>query len=155
MTVNGFNFAGTGQNMGLVFVKLKPWEERTRPEQKVKAIAQRASKFFATIRDASVIATVPPAVAELGNSSGFDLQLQDRGDRHPRPPGARQDSHAVNDVEGVEALGREILKSPVRVASLVPARCSRLSTNMTIATHTPMIAALTSSMFFAPIACTR
>ena len=79
MTVNGFNFAGTGQNMGLVFVKLKPWEERTRAEHKVKAIAQRASKYFATIRDASVIATVPPAVGELGNASGFDLQLQDRG----------------------------------------------------------------------------
>ncbi len=79
MSVNGFNFAGTGQNMGLVFLKLKPWDQRGRPEQKVKAIAQRASKFFATIRDASVIATVPPAVTELGNASGFDIQLQDRG----------------------------------------------------------------------------
>jgi len=79
MTVNGFNFAGTGQNMGLVFVKLKPWDQRRRPEQKVKAVAQRASRYFATIRDASVIATVPPAVQELGNASGFDLQLQDRG----------------------------------------------------------------------------
>jgi multidrug efflux pump len=79
MTVNGFNFAGTGQNMGLVFVKLKPWEQRSRPDQKVKAVAQRASRYFATIRDASVIATVPPAVQELGNASGFDLQLQDRG----------------------------------------------------------------------------
>ena len=79
MTVNGFNFAGTGQNMGLVFLKLKPWDQRGRSDQKVKAIAQRASKFFATIRDAQVIATVPPAVTELGNASGFDIQLQDRG----------------------------------------------------------------------------
>ena len=79
MTVNGFNFAGTGQNMGLVFIKLKHWDERREPHQKVKAIAQRATKFFSTIRDASIIATVPPAVSELGNSSGFDLQLQDRG----------------------------------------------------------------------------
>ena len=79
MTVNGFNFAGSGQNMGLVFVKLKPWDQRRRPEQKVKAVAQRAGRYFATIRDASVIATVPPAVQELGNASGFDLQLQDRG----------------------------------------------------------------------------
>ena len=78
MTVNGFNFAGSGQNMGLVFVKLKPWDQRRRPEQKVKAVAQRAGRYFATIRDASVIATVPPAVQELGNASGFDLQLQDR-----------------------------------------------------------------------------
>ncbi|MEY4763111.1 MAG: multidrug efflux transporter permease subunit [Pseudomonadota bacterium] len=79
MTVNGFNLAGTGQNMGLVFVKLKPWEERKLATQKVKAIAQRASKYFATVRDATIIAVVPPSVSELGNASGFDLQLQDRG----------------------------------------------------------------------------
>jgi len=79
MTVNGFNFAGTGQNMGLVFVKLKNWDQRREPQQKIKAIAQRATRYFSAIRDASIIVTVPPAVSELGNSSGFDLQLQDRG----------------------------------------------------------------------------
>jgi multidrug efflux pump len=33
LTVAGFNFAGTGQNSGLVFVKLRPWDERRRAEQ--------------------------------------------------------------------------------------------------------------------------
>ncbi len=78
-TVAGFSFGGSGQNMGLGFVKLKPWEQRDRPELKVKAVAGRAMGAFAKIRDAMVFAFAPPAVVELGNATGFDLQLQDRG----------------------------------------------------------------------------
>jgi len=79
LTVVGFNFAGTGQNSGLVFVKLKDWSERTRSSQSVDALAARASAYFATIREATVIAFVPPPVMELGNATGFDMQLQNRG----------------------------------------------------------------------------
>ncbi len=78
LTVAGFNFSGVGQNMGLVFVKLKDWDERGAKGQDVRSIAQRAGAYFATIRDASIFVVVPPAVTELGNASGFDLQLQDR-----------------------------------------------------------------------------
>ncbi len=79
LAVAGFSFAGSGQNMGLVFVKLKHWDERGGPGQDVKSIAARASAHFATIRDAQIFAVVQPAVSELGNASGFDMQLQDRG----------------------------------------------------------------------------
>jgi multidrug efflux pump len=79
MTISGFNFAGTGQNMGLVFVRLKDWNLRGRDDQSVRAIAQRAQRALASVRDASMIVVVPPAVSELGNASGFDLMLQDRG----------------------------------------------------------------------------
>ena len=78
MTVAGFSFAGSGQNMGFAFVHLKDWEQRTRPEQRAAAIAGRAMAAFSGIRDARVYALVPPAIVELGTSSGFDLQLQDR-----------------------------------------------------------------------------
>ena len=78
MTVNGFNFAGTGQNMGLVFLKLKHWDLRKARGQDVHSIAQRATAYFARIKDASIIVTIPPAVTELGNATGFDLQLQDK-----------------------------------------------------------------------------
>lgn len=77
--VVGFSFAGSGQNTGLVFVKLKPWEQRKRADQKVQAVANKAMGYFATLRDAQVFAFAPPAVSELGNASGFDLMLQDRG----------------------------------------------------------------------------
>ncbi|MDN0082282.1 efflux RND transporter permease subunit [Crenobacter sp. SG2305] len=78
-SVVGFSFAGRGQNMGLTFVKLKDWDERNSPDQKVGAIAGRAMAAFGKIKDAMAFAFAPPAVMELGNATGFDLQLQDRG----------------------------------------------------------------------------
>ncbi|HEU0200161.1 MAG TPA: efflux RND transporter permease subunit [Burkholderiaceae bacterium] len=77
-TVAGFSFAGSGQNMGLGFVKLKPWDERTQPELKAAAVAGRAMQTLAKVRDARVFTFMPPAVSELGNATGFDLMLQDR-----------------------------------------------------------------------------
>jgi hydrophobe/amphiphile efflux-1 (HAE1) family protein len=77
-TVAGFSFAGSGQNTGFAFIKLKPWDQRTRDDLKVGAVAGKAMAYFATLRDASVFAFAPPAVSELGNASGFDLELQDR-----------------------------------------------------------------------------
>ena len=79
LTVAGFSFAGVGQNMGLVFVKLRHWDERGGRGQDVRSIASRASAYFSTIRDAQIFAVVQPAVSELGNATGFDMQLQDRG----------------------------------------------------------------------------
>ena len=78
-TIAGFSFGGSGQNMGLGFVQLKDWDERNRPDLKVKAVAGRAMGAFSKIREAMVFAFAPPAVVELGNASGFDVQLQDRG----------------------------------------------------------------------------
>jgi multidrug efflux pump len=78
ITVAGFSFAGRGQNMAISFARLKDWDERKRPDRRVKAIAGRAMQAFAGIRDARVFAFPPPAVIELGTGSGWDLQLQDR-----------------------------------------------------------------------------
>jgi multidrug efflux pump len=79
LTVVGFNFAGTGQNSGLVFVKLKDWSERKKASQSVQALAARATRYFGSVADAMIIAIAPPAVMELGNATGFDMQLQNRG----------------------------------------------------------------------------
>ncbi|MBK1719760.1 efflux RND transporter permease subunit [Thiocystis violacea] len=79
ITVSGFSFSGQGQNMAIGFIRLKDWSQRQRPDLHVKAIAGRAMKAFAGIRDARVFAFVPPAVIELGTASGWDVQLQDRG----------------------------------------------------------------------------
>ncbi|GAB3445066.1 efflux RND transporter permease subunit [Insolitispirillum peregrinum] len=78
-TVAGFSFSGRGQNSGLGFVKLKDWDERQRPDQKAAFIARKAMGALSTVKDAMIFAFTPPAVTELGNASGFDLQLQDRG----------------------------------------------------------------------------
>ncbi|MFT5060242.1 MAG: multidrug efflux pump [Polaromonas sp.] len=78
-SVVGFSFAGQGQNLGLVFIGLKDWDERTGPSQSVQAIAGRAFGGLSQIRDAQVFPIVPPSVIELGNVSGFDFYLQARG----------------------------------------------------------------------------
>jgi multidrug efflux pump len=79
MSIAGFSFAGTGQNAALMFVKLKPWDERKATDLKVPAVLDKAMRYAATLRDAQVFAFGPPAVSELGNATGFDLMLQDRG----------------------------------------------------------------------------
>jgi len=78
-TISGMGFAGRGQNQGIVFVKLKDWGLRQRPELKAQAVANRAMGTFSRIRGAMVFAFPPPAVTELGTATGFELQLQDRG----------------------------------------------------------------------------
>ena len=76
--VAGFSFGGSGQNAGMAFVRLKPWDERPHAEQRAQAVVARAMRSFSQIRDAMVFAFAPPAALELGNASGFDLQLEDR-----------------------------------------------------------------------------
>ncbi|MBE2283428.1 MAG: efflux RND transporter permease subunit [Prosthecobacter sp.] len=77
--VLGFSFSGNAQNQVLMFVKLKPWEERKLPSQKVKAIQGRAMAKFAQFKDALAFSFAPPAVLELGTATGFDLRLVDLG----------------------------------------------------------------------------
>ncbi|RII29105.1 MAG: hydrophobe/amphiphile efflux-1 family RND transporter [Geobacter sp.] len=79
ITVAGFSFAGRGQNMGLAFVRLKDWKLRQTPDLKAPAVAGRAMAAFSKYKDGLAFAFSPPAVVELGQANGFDLQLQDRG----------------------------------------------------------------------------
>ena len=76
--VQGFSFAGGGQNNGMAFIKLKDWDERTAPEQDVRAVAERASGAFSQIKDALVFPFAPPAIQELGRSAGFTFYLEDK-----------------------------------------------------------------------------
>ena len=77
--VTGFSFGGGGQNVGFAFIKLKDWEQRTRPDQKAQAIAMRAMRQLSQVRDAMIFALAPPAVPGLGQSNGFDVYLKDQG----------------------------------------------------------------------------
>lgn len=78
-TVSGFSFAGTGQNMGMVFAQLRDWSERKRPDQSVSAVIHRAMGQFIQIKEAQVFPFNLPAISSLGSSTGFDFYLQDRG----------------------------------------------------------------------------
>ncbi len=79
VSVLGFSFSGTGQNAGLAFVPLKDWSERKGAGQSADGIAGRIFGAMMGVRDAFIFALSPPAIPELGNSSGFNFRLQDRG----------------------------------------------------------------------------
>ncbi|EAX1669262.1 efflux RND transporter permease subunit, partial [Salmonella enterica] len=68
--VNGFGFAGRGQNTGIAFVSLKDWADRPGEKNKVEAITQRATAAFSQIKDAMVFAFNLPAIVELGTATG-------------------------------------------------------------------------------------
>ncbi|ATX00342.1 MULTISPECIES: efflux RND transporter permease subunit [Citrobacter] len=78
-TVNGFSFSGQGQNSGLAFVSLKPWDERSGEENSVEAVIARATRAFSQIRDGLVFPFNMPAIVELGTATGFDFELIDQG----------------------------------------------------------------------------
>ncbi|QIR35428.1 efflux RND transporter permease subunit [Tolypothrix sp. PCC 7910] len=75
---SGFGFAGSGSNRGVFFAKLKPWEERTNPDQSASAILKRINGAFQTIPEAIITAVNPPPIQGFSTLGGFELQLEDR-----------------------------------------------------------------------------
>jgi multidrug efflux pump len=75
-TVSGFSFVGVGQNAGMAFVEFKDWDKREGKDNTAAAIANRATGMLWVIRDAFVFSLTPPAIQGLGESEGFDFQLQ-------------------------------------------------------------------------------
>ncbi|WP_106419002.1 multidrug efflux RND transporter permease subunit [Salinicola tamaricis] len=79
LVVLGFSFAGSGPNAAMAFTMLKDWGQRhgaTAAEE--AALAQQA---MADNVEGTVMSLMPPAIDELGTSSGFSLFLQDRANR--------------------------------------------------------------------------
>ncbi|WP_035237859.1 efflux RND transporter permease subunit [Desulfobacter vibrioformis] len=78
-TVVGYSHSGRGQNVAMGFLNLTDWSQRHRPDQKAAAVADRAMARMYSIKDASVYAFIPPAILALGDATGFDFELVDRG----------------------------------------------------------------------------
>ncbi|WP_091737053.1 efflux RND transporter permease subunit [Phenylobacterium immobile] len=79
LTIAGFSFAGQAEGNGIAFAKMRPFEERSGNDLSAKAVAGRAMGFGLSQPDATAFAIVPPAVPELGQAQGFEMQLQDTG----------------------------------------------------------------------------
>ena len=77
--VQGFSFAGMGQNTGMAFVKLKDWDERTDPGLSASAVAGRGMAALSQVKDAFIFVFAPPAMPELGVASGYAFYLKDNG----------------------------------------------------------------------------
>ncbi|MGO3014811.1 MAG: efflux RND transporter permease subunit [Hafnia alvei] len=103
-TVNGFSFSGSGQNSGLAFISLKPWDERSGKENNVTSIIGRAMKSFTQIKDGLVFPFNLPAIIELGTATGFDFELIDQANL-----GHQQLTQARNQLLGMVAEHPEVM----------------------------------------------
>jgi The (Largely Gram-negative Bacterial) Hydrophobe/Amphiphile Efflux-1 (HAE1) Family len=75
LSINGFT---NSTNSGIVFVALKPFEDRASAELSAGAVAQRLNGHYAGMQDAFVVMFPPPPVQGLGTTGGFKLQIEDR-----------------------------------------------------------------------------
>ena len=75
LSINGFT---NSPNSGIVFVTLKPFEERRDPSLSAGAIAAQLNGEFAAIQESIIAIFPPPPVQGLGSIGGFRLQVEDR-----------------------------------------------------------------------------
>ena len=80
VAISGYSLlsGNNGSNVGLAAVIYEPWGERTTPAETQDAILAHLRAEFSKIEEAIVFAFVPPAIDGLGNSGGFQMQVQDR-----------------------------------------------------------------------------
>jgi multidrug efflux pump len=111
-TIAGFNFNGRGQNGAMGFINLKHWSERKDIEHRIDAIINRAMAQLSSIKQALVFPFNAPPIDDLGNATGFDFFLQDRGNHgHAELLKARNQLIAMAashpDLKDVRAQGLE------------------------------------------------
>lgn len=80
ITISGFSFSGSGQNMAMGFLILKDWQERTAAGSDANSVAGKLTgALMAQVKDGFALSINPPPIPQLGNSAGFSFYLQDRG----------------------------------------------------------------------------
>ncbi len=78
-TVGGFSFAGASPNRGLLFVRLKPYDERRNDDQSAQAIVTRLrGPLLGGISGAIVVPFLPPPIRGLGAFGGFQFEVLDQ-----------------------------------------------------------------------------
>ena len=77
--VNGFSFLGSGSNKAMMFVRLRPFNERPGEEHSAMAVIQRLYRPFGAITGAVVLPFLPPPIQGLGRFGGFQFEVLDQG----------------------------------------------------------------------------
>ncbi|WGG52457.1 efflux RND transporter permease subunit [Rugamonas sp. DEMB1] len=75
LSINGFTNA---PNAGIVFITLKPFDERTKASESGDAIAAEVNKRMGAVQDAFIMVFPPPPVNGLGTTGGFKMMIEDR-----------------------------------------------------------------------------
>lgn len=70
--------SGTGSSYAAIFIRLKPWAERTKKGQDIKSIVGQLFAKTAEIKGANIIFFAAPTLQGFGNNDGFEFQLQDK-----------------------------------------------------------------------------
>jgi multidrug efflux pump len=110
-TITGFGFGGSGQNTGLGFMELAPWDQRLGDQNALPAIIQRASGQLSALRDAHVYVLSPPPVRGLGQSNGFTLELRNEA-------GSSREQFALRKDQLLADARRDPLLAAVRLNGL-------------------------------------
>jgi HAE1 family hydrophobic/amphiphilic exporter-1 len=77
-SVAGFSFSGSAPNQGLMFARLRDYDERRDPSQSLSAVLNRLrGQLMGGITDALVIPVAPPAIQGLSTFGGFQFQVLD------------------------------------------------------------------------------
>ncbi len=81
MAITGFDLLGGGikPNVGIIFTRLAPWDERKTPDVQVAQEIQQVFRDGSHISEASILAFSPPSLPGIGTTGGFTLMIEDRG----------------------------------------------------------------------------
>src|SRR5256885_2558976 len=84
-SVIGFNLLSTVQTTfnAFFFITLKPWDERTAPNEQYAALKQSINQRLAAIPEGIGFSFPPPAIPGIGTSGGVTFMLEDRAGRDP------------------------------------------------------------------------
>ena len=74
--ISGFSFVGSAENVGMAFVRFKPWDDRH--ANAMQLIQKIQGQLFGGVKDAMAFVVNLPTIRGLGQFGGFDLYLQDR-----------------------------------------------------------------------------
>ncbi|PLC52052.1 multidrug efflux RND transporter permease subunit [Pollutimonas nitritireducens] len=75
LSINGFT---NSSSAGIVFVMLKPFDERHGADLSANGIATALNQKYLSINDSYIAVFPPPPVMGLGTVGGFKLQIEDR-----------------------------------------------------------------------------
>ena len=78
LDVAGFSFVGQGENVGLGFIRLKDWSQRTKPSEQIGPVIGWANGALQSIKGARIFVVNLPTIRGLGRFGGFDFRLEDR-----------------------------------------------------------------------------
>jgi HAE1 family hydrophobic/amphiphilic exporter-1 len=84
--VVGWSFVGAASSRAILFVNLKPMDQRKGKQHAAEAVVGRLFGPLSSISGAMVFPILPPAVQGLGQFGGFSLEVLDPGDNPPARP---------------------------------------------------------------------